>query len=473
MKKALSKKNLWENTPALLKSTLGRVLGLIPSKWLFGRTYRENCKFVHDAQWWPAERARKYQLNKLHKILTLAYERTEFYRRAFDSVGFRPEDLKTLDDMSQLPTIDKQVVIENVRDMCTKSVTAADVDFGATGGTSGTPLHFYLSASRHSVEYAYLTTTWERIGYTLGMPMAVLRGRVVKPDRKGLRHEYDPILRYHYYSNFHLTDDNIRRYLKHICTIGPCMLHAYPTSAHALANFIIGMDKQGPRNVQGVLLESENIYPDQIRAIQQAFDAQVLSSYGHSEKLVLAAQCEYTQNYHVWPTYGYFELLDKDGKPVCTPGQQGEIVGTSFINTVMPFVRYRTGDWATYVGGRCEACGREHTILSDIKGRWPQGELIAADGSIVTMTALNVHDNSFVNVREYQFHQSVPGKAMLCVVPITTLDDKEKERITNNMNKRLQGQVTLALDIRTELIKTARGKQPRVIQKCKSISKSV
>ncbi len=102
MKKALSKKNLWDKTSLLLKSTLGAVLGLFPTKWLLGKSFRENCKFVHDAQWWSAEQAREYQLNKLREILKLAYERTKFYRLMFDSVGFHPRDLKSLDDMNHL-----------------------------------------------------------------------------------------------------------------------------------------------------------------------------------------------------------------------------------------------------------------------------------------------------------------------------------------------------------------------------------
>jgi len=472
MKKALSKKNLWDKTPLLLKSTLGAGLGLFPTKWLLGKSFRTIRKFIHNAQWWSAEQAREYQLNKLSEMLKLAYEKTIFYRNTFDSVGFHPRDIKSLDDMNQLPTIDKQVVIENLLDMCTKSVNDSDVDFGSTGGTSGTPLHFYINANRSSVEYAYLTMSWDRIGYKLAMPMAVLRGRIVQPDRNGFRHEYDPILRHHYYSNFHMTDNNMKLYLKHICKIGPCMLHAYPSSAHTLAKFIIGMNGQVPNNVQGILLESENVYPDQVHTIESVFGKRTFSSYGHSEKCVLAVQCEHTQNYHVWPTYGFFELLDDNGNPVTTPGQQGEIIGTGFINTVVPFIRYRTGDYATYVGESCEACGREHIIIKDIKGRWPQGELIAIDGSIVTMTAINVHDDTFKNVREYQFHQSIPGKATLCIVPVIPLNDKEQQLIVTNMNRRLQGQVTLDLEIRTELVKTPRGKQPRVIQKSVPFTKS-
>jgi len=472
MKKALSKKNLWEQTPWWLKSSLGRGLRLIPPELLLGKSFRENCKFIRDAQWWPAERAREYQLNKLRETLKLAYERTKFYRRMFDSVGFHPNDLKSLNDINQLPTMDKHVVNENLSDMLTKSVNDRDVDFGSTGGTSGIPLRFYMNANRSYVEYAYLTTSWERIGYKLGLPMAVLRGRIVKPDRNGFHHEYDPILRHHYYSNFHMTNKNMQRYIQHICNIGPCMLHAYPSSAHTLAKFIISTNDRVPQNIKGVLLESEDVYDDQVNDIEIAFGAMTFSSYGHSEKCILAAQCEHTQDYHVWPTYGYFELLDEKGVSVRTTGQQGEIVGTGFINTIVPFIRYRTGDYATYVSDHCESCGREHIIITDIRGRWPQGGLIAADGSIVTTTTLNVHDDIFEKVREYQFHQSIQGKATLCIVPTIPLDENEKQRILNSMNKRLQGQVILDLEIRTELVKTARGKQPRVIQKSLPLIKS-
>ena len=464
MKKALSKKNIWDKTPLLLKSTLGRGLSIIPTEWFLGRTFSENCKFIQNSQWWPGGRSREYQLNKLREIIRLAYERTRFYRRTFDSAGFHPDKFQSLDVICNLPTINKQTVVENLEDMCTKNTKYCNVDYDSTGGTSGAPLHFYINTDRSSIEYAYLTTSWQRAGYKLGMPMAVLRGRAVRPDRNGFYHEYDPILNHHYYSNFHMTADNMKQYIDHICSIGPCMLHAYPSSAHAFAKFILSTGQKIPQNVQGILLESENVYSDQVKDIERAFDANVFSSYGHSEKLVLAAQCEHSMDYHVWPTYGFFELLDESLNPVTTPGQQGEIVGTGFINTIVPFIRYRTGDFATYLGDHCEACGREHIIITDIRGRWSQGGLIASDGSIVTMTALNVHDDTFDKVREYQFHQSIPGKATLWVLPLMPLDYREKQRIIANMNKRLQGQVTLDLEIKTDITKTAEGKQPRVIR---------
>jgi phenylacetate-CoA ligase len=50
--------------------------------------------------------------------------------------------------------------------------------------------------------------------------------------------------------------------------------------------------------------------------------------------------------YFFWPQYGHFELLDAENRPITQPGKLGFVVGTSFDNKVMPFLRYRTGDLA-------------------------------------------------------------------------------------------------------------------------------
>jgi phenylacetate-CoA ligase len=404
-------------------------------------------------------------LNKLREILEIAYEKTRFYRRAFDAAGFRPDDLHSLDCMSRLPAIDRKVAIANLEDMCTRDVRNRDVDFGSTGGTSGAPLHFYINAGRSAIEYAYLTTSWQRTDYKLGMPMAVLRGRVVKPDRNGLRHEYDPILRHHYYSSFHLSDENMETYLEHIATIGPCFLHVYPSTVAAWARFILRTAGRAPKNIRGIIAESEIVYPEQRQMIEEVFGCRLFSCYGQSEKVVMAAGCEHSNDYHVWPTYGYFELLDGDGQPVIKPGRRGEIVGTGFINTVMPFIRYRTGDWATYVGDHCDACGREHTLIRDIRGHRTQEVLIASEGSEIPWAALNMHDDTFLHVRQFQFVQETRGQAVLRVVPAIGFSDDDAARIHRNLGRKLDGRLTFSIDLVETIPLSPRGKAIYVDQR--------
>jgi len=273
MKKAISRKNILQSAPAFLKQTVGRLLEPVPVQWLLGRTFREHRERLRSAQWWKAEEARKHQLAGLRAILALAYERTIFYRRQFDAVGFQPGGLQSPEQIRSLPTVDRNAITENLADMCTKSVSARDVDQISTGGTSGSPLYFYANASRSAVEYAYLTSSWARAGYKLGMPMAVLRGRVVRADRDGLYHEYDPLLRHHHYSSFHMSDENMGRYVEHMATIGPCFLHVYPSTVAALARFLRRMGRQAPANVRGIIAESEIVYPEQRRMVEEVFGA--------------------------------------------------------------------------------------------------------------------------------------------------------------------------------------------------------
>jgi phenylacetate-CoA ligase len=458
MKKAFSRKNLWDATPASMKQIIGRLVEPVPLPWLLGKRFRDHRRHALEAQWWSAERAREYQLERMREVLTCACGKSCFYRRTFDSLGFRPAEMKTLDEVSRLPTIDKQVVAENLLEMCTKSIQGINVDFGSTGGRSGTPLHFYLDASRSYAEYAFLISSWERVGYRFGMPMAVLRGRVVEPDRRGLYHEYDPILRCHYYSSFHLSDENVARYLAHVGTLGPCFLHVYPSTVAALARFLLRSGQQAPMNIQGIIAESEIVYPEQRKMVEDVFRCRLFSCYGQSEKVVFAAACEHSNDYHVWPTYGYFELLDEQGNRVATPGQRGEIVGTGFINTVMPFIRYRTGDWATYVGDRCEACGREHIVIRDIRGHRTQEVLVAADGSEIPWTALNMHDNTFLHVRQFQFVQETPGKAILRIVPARGFNEEDAGRICRNLGRKLNGQLVFTIEQVEAIPLSPRGK---------------
>jgi len=467
---ALSRKRLWDSVPDGIKRYVGRILGSVPLPYLLGERFRTSLCFAKGAQRWPREQTGEYQLSSLRAILKLAYDNSEFYSRLFDTVHFRPSDLQNIEDFEYLPTIDSRVVRDHLSEMLTVRANHPNIDSGFTGGTGGKPLSFCINADRSPTEYGYLVASWERTGYKLGMPMAVLRGRTVSSEGNGLRHEYDPVLRHHYYSSFHMSDANMARYLEHIATIGPCFLHVYPSTVAALARFIIRSRTHAPKNIRGIIAESEIVYPEQRRMVERVFGCRLFSCYGQSEKVVLATGCEHNNDYHVWPTYGYFELLDDDGNPVKTPGQRGEIVGTGFINTVMPFIRYRTGDWATYVGERCEACGREHTVIRDIRGHRTQEVLIAADGSEISWTALNMHDDTFIHVRQFQFIQETPGRAVLRIVPANGFNEKDAGLIQRNVGRKLDGRLTFTIELVESIRLSGRGKAIYVDQRIRQES---
>ena len=470
MKRALSRKNLWEGLPGPLKTALAPVLRAIPPQYLYGRRFRRTVAFIAETEWWPAERSRAWQVEELRRICAIAFTQTAFYRRSFDAAGFDPRDLRDPAELSGLPTIDRDTLDRHLDEMCAVPPQSASVDYASTGGTTGAPLRFYIGAGRSATEYAYLVSSWTRAGFRLGASLAVLRGRAVDADKNGFRHQYDPMLRSHYYSNFHMSDEHLRGYFAHLRTIGTCFLHVYPSSVAALARFVRRTGEAPPPNVLGILAGSENVYLEQRRLVEETLGYRYFSWYGLTEKVVLAAECEQSANYHVWPTYGFLEILDDRGRPVTTPGRRGEIVGTGFLNSVVPFIWYRTGDYATYLGERCSACGRAHPLIADIRGHRIQETLVAADGTLVTWTAINVHDDTFDNVSQFQLYQDTPGRARLRIVPAPGFSEVDRARIRRRLGQKLEHRLELELQIVDALALTRLGKAIYVDQHIRGIS---
>ena len=135
------------------------------------------------------------------------------------------------------------------------------------------------------------------------------------------------------------------------------------------------------------------------------------------------------------------------------------------MNTAMPFIRYRTGDFATYVSDRCAACAREQTTIRDIQGHRTQEMLVASDGSEIPWTALNMHDNTFLNVRQFQFMQEKPGHAVLKIVPGAGFRNDDAERIFHTLGHKLNGQLTLGIELVDTIPLSARAKTIYVDQR--------
>ncbi len=455
---AWSRRDAWERTGRFLQHRAARALALVPPEIWLGRRFRTALEWVRRSDTWSRDEAAAWQLHKVRQIISLAYERSPYYRKVFRNIGFEPGDLKGLDDLLGLPLIDADTIREHLHSMCTKFPHPYNADVISTGGTGGRPLRFYIDRDRSPLEYAYLLASWQRAGYRLRMPLAVLRGRTVHDVEPGFYHAYDPLLRQHCYSTFHLNDENMARYLDHMRGLGPCFLHVYPSTAAALARFVLRSGINAPPNISGLIAESEIVYPEQRELVERVFGCRYFSCYGHTEKVVLASECEHSTHYHVWPGYGYCELVDQEGRPISLPGQRGEIVGTGFINTVVPFIRYRTGDFATFVADRCAACGRQHLLLEAVQGHRTQEVLVASDGALIPWTAINTHDATFSHVHQFQFYQDTPGRAVLNVGPGKGFSGDDQRRLEASLARKLNGRVHLTVRLCNDVRQTSAGK---------------
>jgi phenylacetate-CoA ligase len=244
----------------------------------------------------------------------------------------------------------------------------------------------------------------------------------------------------------------------------PEFLKGYPSSLYIFARYLKETNKPFPV-VKGLLCASENLYEYQKNLFKEVFEgAKIFSHYGHYELAVLAGYCEHEDTYHVLPQYGFAELIDKNGNVVTQRGQIGEIVGTSFLVYNTPFIRYRTQDLAVFKGIECQACGRPYQIWERIEGRL-QEFIVTRNGRYISMTAINMHDDTFDPIRQFQFYQEEKGVVVFRYIPKDTIADERLMDIKKRLLSKFGDDIELVMKEVSEIPPTKRGKHRFLIQR--------
>lgn len=430
-----------------------KLAAVLPHGVRSGSTYRKWTRFIADAETWPAETTAAWQLEKLQSIVRHAFERTPGYRELYRAAGFEPGDLKTMDDFRRLPFITKQTIRDRLEDF---SVALPGRHYGTTGGSTGIPFGFYHTRESYRFEKAFIHAGWRRAGWNPAMRCAVLRGGFVgTPDRI---HSFDPFLRELSLSTYQLTQELLPRFLRLIRDHRIEALQAYPSALNLLCDLLQRTGLAGSISFRVILLGSENIYPWQLEKFSTCFpDAHLFGWYGHCERAILAPWCEKSRLYHVWPWYGLAEVLDGSDRDVA-PGDEGELVGTSFHARATPFIRYRTMDFARRAQSPCPHCGRDCVLLESIEGREHE-VIITSTGRLISMTAINMHDDIFDSLLQFQFVQERAGEVEFLVVPREkTLAPSAREKIISGLMAKLGADMKLAIREVSEIPRTKSGK---------------
>ncbi len=390
----------------------------------------------------PADCARRLLVMLRHAVATVPWYRERYSGVRINSVG----------DLERFGFLERQTLADDFERFVSQGVRRSDYELGTSGGTSGSPLKLLIPKNRYIVEWASMFELWRRAGYC-GQARAVLRNHHLA----GADVRICPATREVQFDNFRINDEYLGRVYEIMERYRLRILHAYPSAAYRFASFI-EKEKLPLHHLRIVLSGSENVFPFYKQLISDTLGLRFYTWYGHAERLVLAGQCPGSDLYHVEPMYGHFELIDETGRPVCREGEWGEIVGTGLHNFAMPLIRYRTGDYARYAGDYCPVCRRRVPLLAEIRGRWSGERVYRLDGSFVTTTALNVHDDVLARIRGMQYEQERPGQLTVSVVAgpgfsprtVTELEDFYRDRLGQG------SQVTVA--VVTELKRRANGK---------------
>ncbi len=446
--------NLYNHAPLPVKSAMSFVCRAFPRSFLYGGLFRSTLKTIKETEYQSHSDLQAFRNAQLSEILLHAHRSVPFYGDDMRSKGITEEMILLAPEeaLKAMGFIEKSTIMEKP-DRFMSGSRLVPKDYCSTGGTYGEPLYFYIDSTRSSKEWAFFADMWGRVGYNLNSKRATFRGSRI---RGGLW-EDDLLTGERKFSSFELTDQYLEAIWPALLKLEPDFIYAYPSTALTLCQFVESSGKRFPGSLKAMLVGSENIYDGQREYMEQVSGRRAFSWYGHSEKLVLAGECEKSTALHAYPQYGYVEFMNEKDEPA-RPGEFAEIVGTGFFNTAMPFIRYRTGDFCTYLGEYCPECGRRYPVFENVRGRWTQEVLYGAKGNQICMSAVNAHSNNFTRVFRYQFYQDEPGKAILRIVPREGFSDADKAAVEWEFNSKFGPNLRVVAELVKSIPLTSRGK---------------
>ncbi|WP_395743745.1 phenylacetate--CoA ligase family protein [Prosthecobacter sp.] len=431
---------LYEAAPQPVKSLAGRAYRALPSSLRYGSAYTRFQNEAREVETWDAETIRRYQVKALRESM-MAAAKAPFYAERFPA---DPSKFESLEQLADYPLLTKEDLILQRERMVNPEFGSNQRLYITTGGSSGVPVGFYLhkGVSRPK-EQAYLEAQWSRRGYRAGDRMAVIRGGVTSSKAGGGISYFDATRNWLILSSYHLTPERLLEYVEALNRFRPQHLHAYPSAALMLAQMGVKLEFE----LTSLLCGSEKLTAESQQYLEQFFGAKVMHWYGHSERVVLAAQGRTSNDLQFWPTYGFVEFGEPDAE-----GNR-EIIGTSFHNHVMPLIRYRTGDYARINDG----------VVSAIVGR-DYEFLVSASGRRISLTAINMHDRIFDGLLAVQFFQEREG-VVECRYQAGPQWGGGDDAMRTGLMKKLGDDFDLTLRRVAEVEKTSAGKHRWLVTK--------
>jgi phenylacetate-CoA ligase len=315
----------------------------------------------------PRERLAALQATRLRATVQNAHANVPLHRRRLDEARVRPEDIRSIADVAQLPF----TVKTDLRDHYPFGLFARPVGtlarLHASSGTSGKPTVVGYTAGDLDTWAELMARSLAAAGarpgdvihnaygyglFTGGLGAhagAERLGAVVVPMSGG----------------------STERQVALIVDFGARVLCATPSYALAIAEVA---EQQGVDLKQSGLevgLFGAEPWSDAMRReIESRLGLRAMDVYGLSEILGpgVACECPCQAGLHGWEDHFLFEVIDPETGKAVPEGQAGELVISTLSKEALPMLRYRTRDITRITTAPCD-CGRTHLRILRIAGR--------------------------------------------------------------------------------------------------------
>ena len=416
------------------------------------------------------EELEKLQLNRLKDLVKRVYEKIPFYKESFDAAGVKPEDIRSLNDITKLPFTIKQ----DLRDAYPFKMFAVPqsevVRIHCSSGTTGTAT--VVGYTKHDLEvwgdcfarFLYAADCDKnatiQIAYGYGLFTGGL-GAHTGGETAGC-------------TVLPMSTGNTKRQVRLMHDFNVDCLCCTPSYALNIADVAYeeGFNPADDFKIHSAILGAEPCSEGMRKEIERKLGVRVHDIYGLSEVMGpgVACECEKQNGLHVCEDHFIIEVVDPKTLQPVPDGEWGEVVFTTLSKDCSPLIRYRTRDISRILEGECE-CGRTFRRMDCIAGR--TDDMLIIRGVNVFPSQIEEEIVSFSEIAaQYQLILTTKGtldhvQLQVETVPEFPFDEVRRlEQLKKDLQKALKDNLQVAVEVKIvepKTIERSEGKAKRII----------
>ena len=316
----------------------------------------------------PREALQALQLKRLQHVLERVYHTVGHYKRSFDACKVKPDDIKSMADLHNLPFTTRQDLRDNYPFGLFAVPMSSIVRLHASSGTTGRSTVF--GYTKRDIE------TWSEL-----MARCLVAAGLTKNDIVHNAFDYGLFtggLGLHYgaekigASVVPMSGGNTKRQLMILQDFGPTALCCTPSYALHLAEQgkALGIDIKALKLRVGIF-GAEPWTKAMCDEIEKHYGITALDIFGLSEVMGpgIAMECpEGRSGMHIFEDHFIVETINPTTGQVLKEGEEGELVFTTLTKEAFPLIRYRSGDVSRLLTEPCR-CGRSHVKMARVLKR--------------------------------------------------------------------------------------------------------
>ena len=307
------------------------------------------------------------QLERLRHMACKAYENVPFYKKRFDESGIKPEMIKSLSDLKNLPFTTKEDLRDNYPFGLFAEPMKNVVRLHASSGTTGKPVVAGYTKGDIEVWSEAIARIVTAGGIDENDVVQISFGYGLFTGGFGLHYGIEKVGA----TIVPMSSGNTQKQLMLMQDFGTTALVATPSYAMYLSEMI--KEKGIPRDnfkLKYGFFGSEAMSEKMREKLEDSMGILVTSNYGLTEVMGpgVSGECIYKCGEHINEDMFIVEIIDPKTGEVLPYGESGEVVITTLTKEAMPVLRYRTRDISYIIPEPC-TCGRTSYRLAPIQGR--------------------------------------------------------------------------------------------------------